>query len=453
MSKPNVILLTVDTLRADRLGSYGFHPTITPKIDQLAESGIRFTQVITGGSWTQAAFPVILTSTYASMYGGCIGPLASERPSPIQVLSKAGYSTAAFTTSPLLSRNYGYEKSFDEFVDLNPGERDPSLRKFRGGHFLLQKSITHHLSRLVGVRTRPAKIYSSAEELTNRVNQWIGENKEPFFIWAHYMDVHWPYHLEESLTQPNQIAQAWRDLVHLHDANWNGAVITPVQAEHYIDLYERAVAYTDIQLGKLLDYLSESGLDQNTIVILLSDHGEEFLEHGRWGHWENNLYDEILKVPLIIRIPGVGGRIVITEQVQTLDLMPTILDLCDCIPPDGVKGKSFASLCGKGRSQFQPRVAISEMWRDSWHIIAVRTEEYKYIWDSKHPQIPQLYDLQTDPGEKHNFAAKFPRVVEELQATVEIVLQEGEKTKSENLTTPDLDNDMVNRLRDLGYVE
>ena len=267
------------------------------------------------------------------------------------------------------------------------------------------------------------------------------------------MDVHWPYHLEENLKRPNQIAQAWRDLVHLHDANWNGAVITPEQQEHYIDLYERAVAYTDIQLGKLLDYLTESGLDQNTIIILLSDHGEEFLEHGRWGHWENNLYDEILKVPLIISIPGVGGRVVITEQVQTLDLMPTILDLCDCIPPDGMKGKSFASLCGKGRNQFQPRVAISEMWRDSWHIIAVRTEEYKYIWDSKNPQNPQLYDLQTDPGEKHNFAADFPRVVEELQATVEIVLQEGEKTKSENLTTPDLDKDMVNRLRDLGYVE
>jgi arylsulfatase A-like enzyme len=369
-------------------------------------------------------------------------------------LREAGYTTAGFSTSPLLSRNYGYEKNFDKFVDLNPGERDPSLRRIRGGHFLLQKSITHHLSRLVGVRTRPAKIYSSAEELTNQVHQWIGENKEPFFIWAHYMDAHWPYHLEESLTQPNQITQAWKDVVHLHDANWNGAVITPEQQEHYIDLYERAVAYTDVQLGKLLDYLSESGLDQNTIIILLSDHGEEFLEHGRWGHWENNLHDEILKVPLIIRVPGISEEIVVDKQVRLLDIMPTLLDICDIPLPDGLLGTSFSSLWGDNSQPYNQDFSISEMWRDEWHIIAVRTEGKKLVWDNKKPGEYELFNLESDQSEIEDVYKNHIPESEILINQVKRVLANMNETKPDkSVSEPELSDEVVARLRDLGYME
>jgi arylsulfatase len=138
LSKPNVILLTLDTLRQDRLGCYGFKPSLTPNIDRLADSSVRFNQAITGGSWTQAAFPVMLTSTYASMYGGCIGPLAAERPSPIEALSKHGYATAGFVTSPMLGQAFGYQRGFDHFADLTPGEKDPGLRAIKGGQSLLR---------------------------------------------------------------------------------------------------------------------------------------------------------------------------------------------------------------------------------------------------------------------------------------------------------------------------
>jgi arylsulfatase A-like enzyme len=422
-------------------------------MDRIAENGIRFTQAITGGSWTQAAFPVILTSTYASMYGGCLGPLAPDRPSPIRALGEHGYSTAGFSTSPLLSRGYGYEYNFDHFTDLVPGESDPWLRRAKGGHALLKQPFTHSLFNLLGIRTRPAKIYSSAPELTDQLCQWIGKAQRPFFIWAHYMDVHWPYHLEDSLTQPSQIAQAWRDVVHLHNANWNGAEITPEQGEHYVDLYEKAVAYTDTQLGRLLDYLAERGLDQKTIIILVSDHGEEFLEHGRWGHWEDNLYDEILKVPLLIQVPGLTENIVNHDQVRTIDLMPTVLDLTDCPAPEGMKGTSLAPLWNGGVRQPEPTIAISEMWRDTWHIIAVRTERYKYIWDNKRPQHPRLFDLDSDPGEQKNLAAKESIVVKELQTYVDDVLNEMARTKLEQVDEPDLDEEMLNRLRDLGYMK
>ena len=453
MSKPNIILLTVDTLRSDRLGCYGFDPSITPNIDRLAENGIRFTQAITGGSWTQAAFPVLLTSTYASMYGGCLGPLSPDRPSPIKSLAENGYSTAGFSTSPLLSRSYGYERDFDHYVDLDPGEKDPWLRNVKGGHFLLKQPFTHSVSGLLNIDTKPVKIYNSAVDLTDRLCDWIENTKNPFFAWSHFMDVHWPYHLDDSLTNPSQIAQAWKDVVHLHNANWNNERITPAQRDHYINLYDMAVSYTDVQLGRLFNFLIERGLDQNTIIILVSDHGEEFLEHDRWGHWEDNLFDEILKVPLLISLPSKTQEEVINEQVSTLDLMPTILDICDCSPAMGMKGKSLVPLFnGKGEG-FQSSVAISEMWRDSWHIISVRKGKFKYIWDSKHPNQTRLYDIESDPEELQNLSFELPEIVQEYHLQVDEVLIEMERTMSMQVDTPELNEEMLSRLRDLGYLQ
>src|SRR5690349_24615033 len=210
MNKPNVILLTIDTLRADMLHCYGYSTPLTPNIDRLAASGVRFERAISGGSWTQAAFPVIMTSTHAAMYGGCLGRLAAERPSPVETLAADGYQTAGFSTNPHLSRATGYDRGFNEFTDLVPHEVDPALRRMKGGQRLfLQNPVFHQALRLVGNRMRPARLYSSAAEVTDNVCRWLESVKSPFFAWIHYMDVHWPYYLEETLTHPQAIAQAW----------------------------------------------------------------------------------------------------------------------------------------------------------------------------------------------------------------------------------------------------
>lgn len=454
LTKPNIILLTIDTLRPDRLGCYGMKPSLTPNIDRMASTGVRFTQAITGGSWTQAAFPVMLTSTYASAYGGCISPLAPERPSPVQCLADCGFATAAFVTSPLLGRSYAYQRGFEHFADLAPGEKDPALRKIKGGHSLLRMPTTHVLARLIGKRSRPAKLYVSAEQLTDAVCQWIGQAQKPFFIWAHYMDIHWPYHLEDELCSPQDIAQAWTDLVHLHNANWEGAEITPAQRDHYIRLYERAVAYTDTHLGQLFEFLDSARLSEETVIILLSDHGEEFLEHQRWGHWEDNLHDEVLRVPLIMKIPGYAGPSAIDQQIRLIDLMPTVLDLWGCPPPAELQGKSLAALLDGSPNASLPEVAVSEMWREAWHIISVRTEAYKYIWDSKKTDQARLYDLRHDPGEKYNIADELPGVVREMHQHVEQRLREMVDTRPKEVAAgPELDAEMLSRLRDLGYIE
>ncbi len=454
MTKPNVILLTIDTLRADRLGCYGYERPLTPNLDRLAENGVRFTQAITGGSWTQAAFPVIFTSTYAGMYGGCLGILSPERPSPITALADNGYETAGFSTSPLLSHNYQYHRGFDTFADLIPNESEPFLRRIKGGQRLLQQPLIHRAAKLLGQQTRPAKTYVNASDLTDKVCAWLDQTTKPFFTWVHYMDVHWPYHLEDTLDKPKDIAQAWQDVSHLHDVNWRGAAITPAQKERYISLYEEALVYTDAQVGRLLDFLEAKGLRDNTVVIVVADHGEEFLEHGRWGHWENNLHDEIIKVPLIIHLPNKAEDTIVNRQVHTLDLMPTILELCGIDPVDGMLGTSLIPLWQGQESAYASKIAISEMWRDEWHIISVRNGTYKYIWDNRQPEAPQLFDLQNDPGERQNISHQQSEQAAEFHQEIKAYLKRVQETMVEGaLAEPELSDGMMARLRDLGYVE
>jgi arylsulfatase A-like enzyme len=453
-NKPNILLLTIDTLRADMLSCYGYPEQLTPNIDRLAAKGVRFNQAITGGSWTQAAFPVIMTSTYASMYGGCLGPLSPARPSPIEALEKGGYITGGFSTSPLLSRKYGYDRGFKYFVDLPPGERDPWLRRLKGGERLLRLPAIHHLAGLAGKRMRPARLYVPAEKLVEDLGNWILGNSQPFFAWAHFMDIHWPYHLEDSLDTPGRISQAWQDMGHLHRVNWNGASINEKQRSHYLDLYKQAVRYTDFQIGRLIDKLTEFGLLDNTAILLISDHGEEFLERGRWGHFETNLYDEILHVPFIFYSPGIEGGKVVERQVRTLDIMPTILDLCGCECPKELEGISLIQYLEDNQINSLELESISEMWRNNRHIVAIRSEAFKYIWDNRHPADAMLFELSADPEELNNVIARYPALTKEFHNKLEAHLQQAsDKNAFENIAEPELEAEMLSRLRDLGYVE
>ncbi|MFZ0544628.1 MAG: sulfatase [Candidatus Promineifilaceae bacterium] len=454
MTPPNFLLLTIDTLRADRLGAYGFPRSQTPNLDRLAAGAIRFNQAITGGTWTQAAFPVMITSSYASMYGGCLGVLSPTRPSPVEQLSQQGYATAAFSSNPHISKQFGYDRGFDTFVDLIPQATDPWLRSVTGGQALLRSPITHTISDLLGKNLAPAPVYVPAEDVTNSLCNWLNQTTAPFFAWAHYMDVHWPYHLDKTLTSPQKLAHAWQDLAHYHEASWNGAPFTTAHRDHYIGLYEQALSYLDEEIGRLLTHLESDSRFSNTVIIVVADHGEEFLDHGRWGHWENNLYDEIVRVPLLIRLPGQAHPQTIEHQVRTLDLMPTLLDLAGCAPLPEAEGTSLRPLWSGEETEYPIEEAICEMWRDPWHRIAIRTEKNKYIWDSRQPDQPELFDLINDPFERNNVAASHPELLGRFQEKVDVHLQHiNDSQRAEAVPEPEMDEAILHRLRGLGYIE
>jgi arylsulfatase A-like enzyme len=453
--QPNVLLLTVDTLRADMLGSYGHDGNLTPALDRLAHSGLRFSQAITGGSWTQAALPVILTSSHASTYGGCLSALSPDRPSPVETLAAQGYTTAGFSTNPHLSVQTNYDRGFTHFQEFIPDDGDPVLRTVTGGQRLLRTPAFHYLAAPFGKQLRPGRVYSSAGEVTDSTWRWMKGVESPFFAWVHYMDAHWPYHLEESLTRPGELAAAWQDLAIMHRrASFKREKeITPAQRDRFLELYKRALQYLDAQIGRLLEHLEESGLAKETIIVVVSDHGEEFLDHGRWGHWESNLYDEIIRVPLIVRLPHQTARGKIDRQVRTLDLMPTILDLCNCPVPDNVEGTSLVPLWDETAGTYDVADVLCEMHRPPWHRIAVRTERFKFIWDNQEPH-PELYDLASDPGETEDVSREYPDLVRKFEARVQAHLQRVAETAPD--TTPDaldLDDATRHRLRALGYVD
>ena len=456
MNRPNIILLTIDTLRADRLGSYGNNRLITPNLDSLAAKGIRFNQAITGGSWTQAAFPVLMTSSYASMYGGCFGRLAPERPSPVEALAAQGYTTAGFSSNPHLSKVTGYDRGFTHFTDLLPQGSDPVLRRIKGGQRLLRNPFPHYVSSLLGKRMRPARVYTSAVDMVDLFSRWLEKTQGPFFAWAHFMDIHWPYHLDEDLVHPKAIAKMWQDVAIMSkrssfDRKYE---LTAEMSAHFLDLYERALHYLDNQIGRMFQALANLGLDENTIIVVISDHGEEFLDHGRWGHWESNLFDEIIRVPLIFRLPGWKNGIVIDRLVRLLDLMPTILDLCECSPAEGMEGTSMVPLWRQNGARYDVSESITEMQRAGWHRVAVRTEDFKYIWDNKRPDQPELFELGTDPGEKSNVVEMYPQEARHFRDRVECFLQDvANKQPAVSQPKLHLDAEVIRRLQGLGYMD
>ena len=146
-------------------------------------------------------------------------------------------------------------------------------------------------------------------------------------------------------------------------------------------------------MGRIFSHLQKLGLLDDTIVLLVSDHGEEFLERGYWGHVEINLYDEILRVPMLLKLPGQTKPLLIQQQVRLLDIMPTLLTLANVPAPEQMLGTSMTPLWEGMPEQYGEPISISERWRDDCHVVAVRTNSYKYIWNREAPDQPLLFDL------------------------------------------------------------
>ncbi|RME45923.1 MAG: DUF4976 domain-containing protein [Chloroflexi bacterium] len=456
MERPNFLLITIDALRPDHLSCYGYHKVTTPNLDRLAATGIRFENAITNGGWTQPGMVSLLTSTYPLMYEGCRKPLSPARPSLPEMLVGAGYCTVAFTANPQVGTAFRYDRGFQIFEDVEPHRANPWWYRLRGHARLLRNPWSHRLLQWVGQRALPPAVSCAADALTDRLLRWLADCRSPFFAWIHYMDTHFPYQVDRDLKTPEQLAASWRKLKALYDSAGQRYAEHPGDEvmEQVLADYDRAILWVDENVGRILRQLESQGLSETTAVIVTSDHGEQFFEHGNWSHL--GLYDEIVRVPLVMRIPGLEQPKVISRLVAHIDFAPTILDLVGISEKDPrMCGKSLLPFLDGSGDVPEREWVISEMvMGPKSHYLAVRTLTHKYIhWMAK-PQEPELYDLTADPEERENVVSRYPELASRFRAVVERHLEQVEATRSEaQETQAEVSEEVVERLRALGYLD
>lgn len=458
----NVLLITIDCLRPDHVSVYGYERPTTPHLDDLANEGVSFTQVISQGPCTEVSFPAMFSSTYPGMFGG-FPHLSPQRGLLAEIFREVGYRTVAFGSNPHLSPIYGYDRGFEIF-DSNLVPWTQSRQ-----HWLLK-----HLNRFFIVARRLLP-YLPANALTAKAVRFFQRHLAagPWFLWLHYMDVHEPYR------PPRRHAARFQSTERPRLSNralWQKALSRPGEInenerQHLVDLYDAEINFADEQIGRLLMYLRRLDSLDSTLVIVTADHGEEFGEHGQFSH-RFELYDELLRVPLIMRLPArLPSGQVVTAQVRLLDLVPTVLDLLDlgdgpstlrqssgqALPFDKLmtslrtgpfEGASLLPLV-EGHDETL-RIAISET-QPKTGLYAIRQADWKLILNV-HTGAVELYDLRQDPRETTNCANAAPLIASNLEAQLRSHVQRIEASQSSQAEI-EVDHLTMDRLRALGYVE
>ncbi len=402
IEKLNVILITIDTLRADRLSSYGSSDVETPTLDGFAEEGLRFSNAASTVPFTLPAHTSILTGLYPPGHGvrENVGYTVGEELTTLaEALSAHGWSTAGFISSFVLDSRWGIAQGFDHYFDdfdLSTFEETPNL----------------------------SSVQRSGAETIAAAETWFEERDDeaPFFVWLHLYDPHDPY------TPPE-----------------------PYLSQHPGRPYDGEVAYTDALLGGFRRFLEGRGLLDDALVILTGDHGEGLGDHGELAHGFF-IYDSTIHVPLIIRPPGgvAGGRVVSTA-VSHVDLYPTVLDAVGIDPPQPVHGQSLMAIV-RGEGSPIDREVYSESLYPLLHygwapLRSVRTDRYKLISAPR----PEVFDFVTDPREGRDLASGQPALVSDLETRLAGLRSTIDIGTGSDASSPDLDPQTLAQLQALGY--
>jgi arylsulfatase A-like enzyme/Flp pilus assembly protein TadD len=395
---PNVVVITIDTLRADHLGCYGYKQIHTPNIDALAADGVRFERAYTPVPVTLPAHTVIFTGTYptlSGMHDFSGNKLNPSQPTLASVLKQHGYTTGAVIGSAVLDSRFGLNQGFDFYYD----------------HFDFNRLQESNLEEM----ERPGNAVADV------ALDWLGKNhSKKFFLWMHLYDPHYPYR------PPAPYSEQYKDRP-----------------------YDGEIAFADAQVGRLIAFLKANGLYRNTILVLSGDHGESLGEHGEQTHGFF-IYNATLHVPVIIRLPGTSAASVVSEMVSLADLTPTVLQALKFEVPSQVQGHNLLPLMVPKKPE-EPRNLYAETFLPRLHfnwseLRSVETEKYQFIDAPK----PELYDLSNDPGETHNLYAEKKAVSEELHARLAGLI--SQYTAGQELAQKTgLDPALMERLKSLGY--
>lgn len=407
----NVLLLTLDTTRVDALSCYGGPLAKTPHLDALARESLRFTQAVTTAPYTGPSHGSMLTGLLPPQHGlrdFLRVALPEQARTLAEILSEAGYDTAAFVSAYVLDPRYGLDQGFDVYSSVEPPKR-------RGGY-----------------SQRPG------DETADEALRWLAERRSerPFFVWIHFYDPHGDYRPPPEYRPP------------LED-------LPPRSPERKRRLYYAEATYMDAVIGRVLDAFEERGLLRDLAILAVSDHGELLGEHGRVpGTHSPMLVETTLRVPLLLRVPGRVEPGVEDRQVSVVDVFPTILELAGLPLPEGIAGLSLLRPAAGQRPVYSetlyehfPRLA-----KPGKELASVRIDGWKLV---SGPGREELYDLNADPREERNVAAAHPERLAQLRAALE-ALRVGRPRAAwpqELDLSEEEEREHIEHLRSLGYVE
>jgi arylsulfatase A-like enzyme len=445
--RPHVIVILVDTLRADRLGAYGYQRGLSPVMDRWARQGVLFENAIAPAPWTLPAVASLFTGVYPEVHGansskylpegqpgGPVGILGIPEALPTfpEILDALGYYGLAVSANPFIRSGYGFERGFDHFMQ----QTGSAVR--RGAH------LNSKLKRLFELDAPDAA---------------------PRLIYLQYMDVHEPYWAEDEVLRPllrevsvlaerTELARPERGIfrkgmTHFRDQPEHAALRGYL--EYWIARYDAGVAQMDLYLAELEALLKEQGLWQNSCLILTSDHGEALGERDKWSHGRGTYQNE-LAIPLIVRWPGVlpAGRRVATP-VSLLDVFPTLLDLMGEPLPARIQGRSrVAAIRSADEQPATPVFAAGVKRRPNEFAVVLDRLKLRVDPDD---EIVELFDFVGDPAELNNLASRRPQVVTMLSEVLQAHRVEN-LTLSERLEKAgkQLSDDEIAELRALGYL-
>jgi choline-sulfatase len=371
----NVLLITLDSVRADHLGAWGYQRPTSPAIDALAARSTRFAWALTTAPSTRWAISTMSYGRYPSSWGwskdGKKARLGKGNALPV-TFSSAGYETHAIMCC---TRFFGSATGPFTGIGKIDDSANPTYKNERNERY-------------------------NGDVVAGKVVAWLGTRRSasrsrPFFLWTHFIDPHHPYH-------------------HLPG--------TPEFGGKAVDRYDSELAFVDLQVGAILKALERTGLADSTIVVLAADHGDEFKEHGHYYH-SKNLYNQVLRIPLIVHVPGAPPRVV-SEPVSLADLAPTLVDLVGLAAPEGQNGRSqAAAVLGTGAPTLRP--VLSELIPGDGverNLIALTLGCDKLIWD-RQANTYQLFSICRDPGDSADRARAEPEVVERLRT---LLLQQAD---------------------------
>jgi arylsulfatase A-like enzyme len=431
----NIVLITIDALRADHLSCYGYERKTSPNIDWIAEKGIIFKNAIAPSSWTAPSMASLFTSLYPINHGVIHGicyvhnktiynqeVFSSELTTLAEILQAHGYTTFGVASNLHLSGKFGFAKGFNYFKCL-PWDPAQSVNKI---------------------------VYSWEKYI---------KKSDKFFLWVHYFDPHHAYHARSPWIEqytPKALTRKL-NLTSKSSSELTKLIPTfkkdPQALSNLIALYDSEINYVDSYLGKLI---RKFGLNKNTLIIITADHGEGFLDHSQLGHG-NNLYHETIHIPLIIKLPYSSKKEIVDKQVNLIDIMPTILHILNIDPPEQTLGKSI--LKKEGLSLWlkkmllingAPDSTFSEL--DTKHILkTIMTPKWKYIYNYK-DKTEQLYNIKSDPQEIDNLTNKKTELCKQLKEQLFDWVSTAKKypTKKQHFK---LSPEEKEKLKGLGYIQ